>query len=101
MKNFKDSELTSFLGFFLVVSIMDKQSTIEASLIDAGLNNSKKSPGNTKVMQNNSSSYNFISLSINKASNKVDRNNLKIFNSYGQSCKFYNNFHVCISSHPQ
>ena len=67
---------------------MDKNSTNEASLVDAGLNNSERAPGNTKVMQNNSSSYNFVSLSINKASHKIDRNSLKIFNSYGQSCKF-------------
>ena len=80
---------------------MDKNSTNEASLIDAGLNNSERALENTKFMQNNSSSFNFVCLSIKKASNKVDRNNLKIFNSYGQSCKFYNNFHVCISSHPQ
>ena len=67
---------------------MEKIYTNEASLINAGLNKSEKVSENTKVMQNNSSSYNFVSLSINKASHKIDRNSLKIFNSYGQSCKF-------------
>ena len=67
---------------------MDKSSINEASLIDAGVNKSERAPGNTKVIQNNSSSYNFVSLNIKKASNNVDRNNLKIFNSYRQSCKF-------------
>ena len=67
---------------------MEKVYTNEASLIDAGLNKSEKVSENTKFMQNNSSSYNFVSLSINKASHKIDRNNLKIFNSYRQPCKF-------------
>ena len=65
---------------------MDKNSTNESSLIDAGLNNAERALGNTKFMQNNSSSYNFVCLSIKKALNKVDRNSLQIFNSYGQSC---------------
>ena len=67
---------------------MEKNSTNKASLVDAGLNNSTRAPGSTKVMQNNSSSFNFVSLSIKNTSNEVDRNNLKIFNIYGQSGKF-------------
>ena len=67
---------------------MDKKYTNEASLVDAGVYKPKKASVNTKVMQNNSSSYNFVSLSTKKALNKVDINNLKIFNSYGQSRKF-------------
>ena len=67
---------------------MDKKYTNKASLVDAGENSSKRAPENTKIVQNNSSSYNFVSLNIKKALNKVDINNLKIFNSYGQSCKF-------------
>ena len=58
---------------------MEKISTNEARLVDAGLNKSKRASGNTKFMHNNSSSYNFVSLSIKKALNKVERNNLKIF----------------------
>ena len=73
---------------------MDKNSTNEASLIDAGLNNSERALGNTKFMQNKSSSYNFVCLSIEKALNKVERNSLQIFNSYGQSCKFKTIFTV-------
>ena len=64
---------------------MDKSSTNEASLIDAGLNNSKRARVDTAILQNNSTSHSFVNLSIKKASNKVDRNNLKIFNNYGQS----------------
>ena len=64
---------------------MDKKSTNEASLIDAGLNNSKRARVDTEILQNNNTSHNFVNLSIKKASNKVDRNNLKIFNNYGQS----------------
>ena len=71
---------------------MDIKSTNEARLIDAGVNKSKRAPGNTKVVQNNSSSYNFVSLSINNVSNKIDRNNFKNFYSYGQSCKFITTF---------
>ena len=63
---------------------MDKKSTNEASLIDAGLNNSKRARVDTAILQNNSTSHSFVNLSIKKASNKVDRNNLKIFNNYGQ-----------------
>ena len=73
---------------------MEKNSINEASLLNAGLNNSEKSPGNTKIMQNNSSSNNFVCLSIKKALNKVDRNSLQIFNSYSQSCKFKTIFTV-------
>ena len=51
---------------------MEKVYTNEASLIDAGLNKSEKVLEKTKVMQNNSSSYNFVSSNINKALNKVD-----------------------------
>ena len=80
---------------------MDKNSTNAASLIDSGVNKTERAQGNTQIVQNNSSNYNFVSLSIKKASNKVNRNNLKIFNSYAQSCKFYNIFHVYISSHTQ
>ena len=68
---------------------MDKSSRNEASLIDAGVNKSERDLENIKIMQNNSSSYNFVSLSINHVSNEVDRNSLKIFNSYAQSYKFY------------
>ena len=75
---------------------MEKIYTNEASLIDAGLNKSEKVSENTKVMQNNSSSYNFVNLCIKKASNKIDRNNLKIFNSYSQSCKFITIFTVIL-----
>ena len=75
---------------------MDKSSINEASLIDAGVNKSERGLKNTKVMQNKSTSYNFVSLSIKKASNEVGRNNFKVFNSYAQSCKFYNNFHIYI-----
>ena len=64
---------------------MDKKSTNEARLIDAGLNNSKRARVDTAILQNNSTSHSFVNLSIKKASNKVDRNNLKIFNNYGQS----------------
>ena len=67
---------------------MDKNSTNEASLVDACVNISERAPGYTEVMQNNSPSYNFVSISIKKALHKVDRNSLQIFNSYGQSCKF-------------
>ena len=80
---------------------MDKNSTNEASLLDAGVNKSERAPKNTKVMQNKSSGYNFVSLSIKKASNKIDGNNLMVLNSYARSCKSYNNFHVYISSHTQ
>ena len=80
---------------------MDKSSTNEASLIDAGVNKTERAQGNTEIMQNNSSSYNFVSLSIKRASNKVERNNLKIFNSYAQSCKFYKNFYIFILSQSQ
>ena len=73
---------------------MDKNSTNEASLIDSGVNKTERAQGNTQIVQNNSSNYNFVSLSIKKASNKIDRNNLKIFNSYGQSCKFKTVFTV-------
>ena len=41
---------------------MEKISTNEARLVDAGLNKSKRASGNTKFMHNNSSSYNFVSL---------------------------------------
>ena len=64
---------------------MDKKSTNEARLIDAGLNNSKIVRVDTEILQNNSTSHYFVNLSIKKASNKVDRNSLKIFNNYGQS----------------
>ena len=73
---------------------MDKKSTNEARLIDAGLNNSKRARVDTAILQNNSTSHSFVNLSIKKASNKVDRNNLKIFNSYAQSCKFKTVFTV-------
>ena len=73
---------------------MEKNSINKASLLNAGLNNSERAPGNTKIMQNNSSSYNFVCLSIKKALNKVDRNSLQIFNSYGQLCKFKTIFMV-------
>ena len=75
---------------------MDKKYTNKASLVDAGVYKPKKASENTKVMQNNSSSYNFVNLSIKKASNKIDKNNLKIFNSYGQSCKFITIFTVIL-----
>ena len=64
---------------------MDKKSTNEARLIDAGLNKSKRARVDTENLQNNSTSHNFVSLSIKKVLNKIDRNNLKIFNNYGQS----------------
>ena len=67
---------------------MDEQSTNEATLIEPGKNQSKRARVNTEIMQNNSSSHNFVNLSINEASNKVERNSIEIFNSYGQSCKF-------------
>ena len=58
---------------------MDKKSTNEASLKDAVVNISERAPVYKEVMQNNSPSYNFVSLSIKKALNKVERKNLKIF----------------------
>ena len=73
---------------------MKKKSTNEACLINSGENKSKRARGKTKIMQNNSSSHNFVNSSIKKASNQIDRNNLNNFNSYGQSCKFKTIFTV-------
>ena len=61
---------------------MDKKYTNEASLVDAGVYKPKKASENTKVMQNNSSSYNFVNLSIKKASNKIDRKALNMFDVF-------------------
>ena len=46
---------------------MDEKYTNGASVVEAGVYKSKRACGNIKVMQKNSLSYNFVSLSIEKA----------------------------------
>ena len=64
---------------------MDKSSSNKVSVKDAGICEAKRIRRNLTAIQNNSSSHNFAKLSIENASNNVDRNKLKIFNGYVQS----------------